>query len=151
MASSYRYTRKAPHLDFFQSADQYNAGVPNMQPPLHREYLPVHLDDALTFAPGVPDIRGFEVNTPNGDTLGRITAYLVDTASGEIAYAYVTMAGPRMVVVPTWWFTIMAERRLVTMEGGLPVLFQAPEATFTADDATRADRYWISYLRDQAA
>ncbi len=149
--ASYRYHREAPQLDFFHTSEQYTAGVPSTQPPRLHDYLPVHADDPLTFAPGVSDIRGFAVNTPDGDTLGRVTALLADAAAELVAYAYVTLPESRMVVVPTWWLTLRPEQGIVIIEGGIPALSNAPEATFTADDAIRADRYWISYLRDQAA
>lgn len=151
----YHYFRKGPRLEFYTEiydfSEQHTTGLLGVQPPFIRDLIPVLEKGVVDFAEGDPDILGFTVNTPAGDTLGTIVGYLVDSAQSVVPYAYVKVRDGKTVVVPTTMFMIYPDVKLVTLEGGIKTLSNAPDALMDKTDAERADRYWGDFRRDQAA
>lgn len=154
MMKGYRYRDERLPLQYY--SEPYDnvalsvAGQPPTQPPLFRDLNPIQREDTLTFAEGVPDIRGFAVNTPDGDTLGTVEGFLADTAHHTLPYLYISFEG-RTVVAPTDQAMIYPDQCLLTLEGGKSVLNGAPIAQFDAVDAEQAERYWRDYRRRNAA
>lgn len=153
MAKAYRYARLTTERIAYYSGFERpgSAPPPGEQPPLVRDLFPVHAQDPLSLAPGEPDIRGFAVNTPNGDTIGHIEALLADAVPLTLPYAYVRTTDGRLVVVPTDQLTFFTQQAITVLEWGKPALLNAPEAKFEAADSDRADHYWAEIRRQHAA
>lgn len=155
MAQLFHYYQSGPRLEFYTEIydydEQHATGLSGVQPPLIRDLIPIRKNDAITFAPDETDIRGFAVNTPNGDTLGSVEGFLIDAAQSVVPYAYVKVRGGDTVVVPTNQFTVYPDLRLVVLEGGINILQNAPKAQLNKSDAQNADRYWGDIRRNRAA
>lgn len=152
MAHEYHYHQPSVRLEFYTVfEDQGSPPPPGDQPAFVHDFVPVRQDDSLTFARGETDIRQFPLNTPNGDTLGTVIGYLVDTAHDTIPYAYVQFTGERVVVVPTNQLMIYPEQCITILEGGIEALRSAPDARFDLADAQKADHYWLEYRQRHAA
>ena len=110
MAKEFRYHRQGPRLEFYTDiydfSEQHPAVADGEQPPLRSSLTIIGENEPLDFAPGEPDIRGFAVNTPNGNTLGMIQGFLIDTMQVVVPYAYVLTLEACTVVVPTNQFML---------------------------------------------
>ncbi|HEY3376084.1 MAG TPA: hypothetical protein VGL77_01200 [Armatimonadota bacterium] len=155
MNSSFRYHRPGMRLEYYTEIYDYAEQHANVQageqPLTQRDLHPLGREDTLTFAADESDIRGFVVNTPTGNTIGTVVGFLADLAHEVVPYAYVEVEGGRVLIVPTNQFMIYTDSCLVTLDGGLDALRHAPEAEHNARDAERADHYWSTYRRQNAA
>jgi hypothetical protein len=155
MAQQFVYHRPGLHLEFYSEiydySEQHVNGESGIQPPMTRELVAVACDDPLIFAEEVPDIRGFAVNTPKGNTLATVSGFLADTVNSVLPYAYICTPDGRTLVVPTNQFMFYPDNGIVTLEGGIDALRNCPEAKLNAEDAAQADQYWGAYRRQNAA
>lgn len=152
MAQNFRYARRELPLEYYrESWVQTSPPPPGGQPPMVTDFVPVLSKDTIQFEPGEVDTRMFLVNTPTGDTLGTVHGYLADMAHSSLPYTYVVIEGSRVVVVPTDMLTRYPEYCLVTFYWGKNALAHAPDANFDQGDAARANRYWGTFRRQQAA
>jgi len=155
MAEGYRYYRSAVRLEFYTMpydfGEQHFENETGEQLPFEHSFIAFDRSEVIAFADDLPDIRDYAVNTPNGNLMGKIVGFLADTANLLIPYAYVQVTDGRIVVVPTNQFMFYPNMQLVTLEGGQEALRYAPDASRTAGDAARADRYWVEFRRQNAA